>query len=689
MNAVNQFFWVTCINVINGYDPSDASREEATMTSEATVTAAEIARIAGVGPAAVSNWRRRYAEFPTPVGGTAASPQFSLSEVVDWLKAHGRPVRLSPADEVWRAMEALRDPGRPGGILAAVGFRLLGEKPPQYLGRIGAAVTLPRELGADVDVLGDRLGAAEAFEVLLSRWVEAHARQVEVTPAPVAALMCALVGSVDDTAAPSVLDPACGTGSLLLQAAENGTAVLLGQENDPELAEITAVRLRLHGHDNVSVAAGDSLLRDVHSAARVQSVVCNLPFGQRDWGRSELGYDTRWTYGLPPKGESELAWAQHALAHLDDGGRAVLLMPAGAASRASGRRIRAELVRRGTLRAVVALPSGSTSTHTQGTHLWLAQPGDESAPHHVLFVDAELLTVPTPESRTGGTDWEVVRAAVSSAWRKFRVGAAVDPAFSSTVPVTELLGDDVDLTPARHVRPDPADTVDLPQVKEYRARWLQTLATLTDALPTVREAPPTGPQTLVSLDDLIRSGVLRMWRGSASREAPDEMAAQVPLVSLSDGLSRTPPIRQTYATEAERIREGDVLVFAGTSQGARPADQREHGAAAGQGVTVLRPERASLDPWFLAGALTGGPGLERSGTGSGSSSRPSRLDPGRLFLPVRELEEQRRIGRVFRDIARFNESLDQAVDRGRRAARSLADALASGLVDPINDDRQS
>ena len=40
----------------------------------AQVTAAEISRLAGVTRATVSNWRRRHADFPAPVGGTEASP---------------------------------------------------------------------------------------------------------------------------------------------------------------------------------------------------------------------------------------------------------------------------------------------------------------------------------------------------------------------------------------------------------------------------------------------------------------------------------------------------------------------------------------------------------------------------------------------------------------------------------------
>lgn len=83
------------------------------MTSGVMVTAAEIARIAGVGPAAVSNWRRRHPDFPSPMAGTAASPQFSLDEVAAWLREHGRVVTVSPLGELWRRMNALRDPRGP------------------------------------------------------------------------------------------------------------------------------------------------------------------------------------------------------------------------------------------------------------------------------------------------------------------------------------------------------------------------------------------------------------------------------------------------------------------------------------------------------------------------------------------------------------------------------------------------
>lgn len=57
---------------------------------EDTVLLAEVGRIAGVGRAAVVNWRRRLPGFPAPVGGTDASPVFDRRAVVDWLLAHGK-----------------------------------------------------------------------------------------------------------------------------------------------------------------------------------------------------------------------------------------------------------------------------------------------------------------------------------------------------------------------------------------------------------------------------------------------------------------------------------------------------------------------------------------------------------------------------------------------------------------------
>ena len=72
------------------------------MTSPATdpasdgprVSATQVAELAGVGAWAVSNWRKRFPDFPRPVGASPGGGDlFLLSEVEAWLRGRNRPVR--------------------------------------------------------------------------------------------------------------------------------------------------------------------------------------------------------------------------------------------------------------------------------------------------------------------------------------------------------------------------------------------------------------------------------------------------------------------------------------------------------------------------------------------------------------------------------------------------------------------
>ncbi|NJP68782.1 N-6 DNA methylase, partial [Streptomyces spiramenti] len=334
-----------------------AAETRAVPAAEPEVTAAGIARLAGVGRAAVSNWRRRHADFPQPVGGTAASPAFALYEVEEWLRHHGKTARVPLEERAWQLL--LAEPGEPSATLVAVGELLLGGAPSAAEDPAAAADDGPapaRGLGHPlreaVAALAAERGTADAFRDLLRRHFTALT--VVTTPAETAALMAEIAGPVR-----SVLDPACGVGTLLAAArGPRGGAPreLRGQEKDPELARLAGLRLAMHGAHAVRIDAGDSLLADHHSAARVDAVLCHPPANERHWGHDDLAYDTRWEYGLPARGESELAWVQHALARLRPGGTAVVLLPPAVASRRAGRRVRSALLRSGALRAVVALP---------------------------------------------------------------------------------------------------------------------------------------------------------------------------------------------------------------------------------------------------------------------------------------------------------------------------------------------
>lgn len=54
------------------------------------VGTAEIADLASVTAGAVSNWLRRWADFPKPLADLAMGPIFDKAEVLTWLREKGK-----------------------------------------------------------------------------------------------------------------------------------------------------------------------------------------------------------------------------------------------------------------------------------------------------------------------------------------------------------------------------------------------------------------------------------------------------------------------------------------------------------------------------------------------------------------------------------------------------------------------
>ncbi|WP_141205393.1 N-6 DNA methylase [Streptomyces griseorubiginosus] len=708
------------------------------------VTAAGIARLAGVGRAAVSNWRRRHADFPRPVGGTETSPSFALAEVESWLRKQGKLAEVPLRERVWQQLS-----GHPEGPVTALTHAgcvllLIHDRPPVWLdvsagsderlasmlpgalrdvltprfgeepavGASGApdtpvAVNTPGAVHGSpgtshssavntsatvntrtalhtptasdllpsapllrgVAELAAELGARQTFEFLLGRHLDANPRQYTLTPAELAALMADLVGP-----ARTVLDPACGTGALLRAAATRPDQRLHAQDSAPELAALTMLRLALHTWSTVRGATSDSLRADAYPHLHADAVLCHPPFNERNWGHDELAYDPRWEYGFPARTESELAWVQHALARLKDGGAGVLLMPPAAASRRSGRRIRADLLRRGALRAVIALPVGAAPPYNIPLHLWvLRRPEKAPAQPEVLLVDVGRFA---GEGR-GGPDWRAVREAVLDAWQAFgRAGRFAErPGLARALPVIDLLDDDVDLAPARHL-PPPTAADGAEQLTAVRERLGETLRLTADLTPPPAAGARPARWPLTTIGELARGGALVLRTGGNGGHA------RVAVLTDHDVLAGTAPSGTLPESDEEAVltEPGDVVVpVLGGGSVARVIDEATGGAALGRNLVLLRPDPAALDPWFLAGFLRGSANNRQA---SSYASTATRLDVRRLQLPRLPLEEQLRYGERFRALDEFERALRHAGRLGEQLVRGMYDGLTDGTVAP-------
>lgn len=615
------------------------------MTDRTEVTAAQIARIAGVGRAAVSNWRKRHANFPAPIGGSETSPTFSLRDVEEWLHAEGKLSETPAGERLWRAVVAA---GGTASTTAAVLVRL---------GRVLAGVDGPhpgRALDPELVSLASSLAEADGgygvFSQLQDRYVNEYISDGETGSAgePLARLMADLCAPPSHTAASAapalVYDPYCGTGLLLAAAARRGATSLVGQVAESELVPLVAARLKLLADDSsIDIRPGDAVLADAHPALTADAVLCQPPTAQREWGFDDLAYDPRWEYGMPPRTESEFAWIQHALARLRPGGIAVLLLPPGVAVRRPGRRIRAELLRRGALRAVVGLPAAWAVPHGLGPHLWILRRPEPAnpAPNRLLFID-----------RSSAADEAAAAEAaerIVSAWHAFEQSpdeSATEPGFSAVLPAIELLDDVVDLSPARHV-PRLETGLGPAELLENRASVSSALARLAALLPELGPEPSPGPPwPTTTLGDLAQTQALQILGDDSI--APGDIL--VPVLGSAMG-------------QATVVAETDPLV----------------GTTSGRGVTALRTDPGLLDPWFVAGFLRSDAAARRSVS---HASTTSRMDIRKAPLPRLPLDRQRAYAAAYRRIAEFGDCLRLVADLGESFARGITDALAQGTALP-------
>lgn len=677
------------------------------------VTSADIARIAQVSRTTVSNWRRRHRDFPQPVGGAGSRALFDRLQVEEWLDRGGRLPERAPHERVWEQVRATAGGGGAlGEVVAGVQEALL------HLSRDGGAAvgTAEERLaaqpgGADLtrtlrEEAATPEGARELSDYLHDAYLRALGGKAHITPGSLSHLMAELAG----VRGAEVFDPACGSGTLLRAAAEEGAAGVHGQEIVTAMAHLARARLGLLvGDVPGEVVDGDSLTGDAYTGRLFEAVLCNPPFNQKDWGVEQLAYDERWAYGVPPRAESELAWIQHCLAHTLPGGRTVVLMPPAAASRPSGRRIRRELLRRGALRAVIGLPVGAAAPVHVGLHLWVLRQVDSAAAAEprVLFIDSAA----SGEDGEGGrgpdeaerrpVEWEKLSRGVVDAWRGF-LDAPDEvedvPGFCRVVPAIELLDDSVDLTPQRHL-PVAAPEVSAREVLMWtgreRRRLLRALEDTSSSVPGEKwSAREAGEWRMTTVADLARSGALVVYRvpsagtGPASAETVNG-GTPARMLTLSDVLGGGGPsgslaVSGAGETARERveIRPGDVVVPAalarrGPSRG-RVAEGEDAGALLGDNLHLLRPDPAHLDPWFLAGFLEDEDNLRRAGLGSSIV----RVDLRRLGVPLLSLEEQRRYGTAFRELHEFRAQLDRARDAAGELGERLISGLRSGLLTP-------
>jgi type I restriction enzyme M protein len=261
------------------------------------------------------------------------------------------------------------------------------------------------EFSAEVDHLGD------AYEYLIGQFAAGSGKKAGefYTPQQISDILSAIVtldsqepatGQKDRLT--SVLDFACGSGSLLLNVRKrmgpHGIGKIFGQESNITTYNLARMNMLLHGVKDTEfeIFHGDTLandwdmLRELNPAKKpaFDAIVANPPFSLR-WEPTEaMGDDVRFkNYGLAPKSAADFAFLLHGFHYLKDDGVMAIILPHGVLFRGGAEeRIRTKLLTDGHIDTVIGLPANLF--YSTGIPVCILVLKKCKKPDDVLFINA-------------------------------------------------------------------------------------------------------------------------------------------------------------------------------------------------------------------------------------------------------------------------------------------------------------
>ncbi len=248
---------------------------------------------------------------------------------------------------------------------------------------------------AEIDMFGD------AYEFLISKYASNAGKSGGefFTPQNVSTLI-AKIASYGQTSINKVYDPACGSGSLLLQVQRQSHVVdegFFGQEINYTTYNLARMNMFLHNinYDKFNIAHDDTLLHPHFKDDKpFDAIVSNPPYSISWVGKKDptLINDERFAPAgvLAPDSKADFAFVMHALNYLSPKGRAAIVIFPGICYRGgTEKKIRQYLVDNNFVETVISLaPNLFFGTSIAVNILVLSKRKEEAS---TQFIDASEL----------------------------------------------------------------------------------------------------------------------------------------------------------------------------------------------------------------------------------------------------------------------------------------------------------
>lgn len=217
------------------------------------------------------------------------------------------------------------------------------------------------------DLLGD------AYEYLMRHFATESGKSKGqfYTPAEVSRIMAQVIGIDKSTnQSQTIYDPTCGSGSLLLKAADIAPhgITIYGQENDNATRALAVMNMWLHNFADAEIVQGNTMAspqftNDTTGELKTfDYAVANPPFSYKKWMNGLVpkedvykrfeGYDA-----IPPKKNGDFAFLLHLIKSLKSKGKGCIVLPLGVLFRGNAEaEIRKKIIQKGYIKGIIGLP---------------------------------------------------------------------------------------------------------------------------------------------------------------------------------------------------------------------------------------------------------------------------------------------------------------------------------------------
>lgn len=612
------------------------------MATTGQLTLKDIAELAQVSRPAVSNWRKRYSDFPEPVEeSTPRKPLFEATTVVAWLKRND----FLPEDaeqellhaNLWSVANLLRNEIGVDSIPLVVLTLLALDNDPAFepsdefdhlKARISATTLEAVQRGIAKLRLNNH---SEAAQLIVDRFLGIGARGMRSQYGTTNSLSSAAVVAAASTTTQdvtTVIDPACGIAGTLVGVGEHAPgARLLGADINGNAASLARVFVHLSGHD-ARIVTGDSIVEDPFADVQANLIVCEPPLAVRipreDLQKLQRSYND---YSLRGLGTEEL-FLLYGIQHLAPGGHAYIVTGLSPTSRELFKEHRQRLIAEGRVEAVIEFPSGMFSATRVPAALWVLSADEVTEP---LLIDASDQSPEVIPTRIG--EWLTAARNRESTDVPYRA-----------VTLADVVTNDGSLCPSTYL----AKPVSPEEAGSTFDAALQQLEKTTKELMRIRNPrvsadaiPPSTTST--TLDDLIKSGHFESIAGTY--RADKEL--QTGKARLASANRNAAPAFVKDFDAGDVLRPGDIVMPRHGSSDAWVLEDDGQTWVLSLHARVLRPTSDEYDPYFIATCLNAPVNIDTSGV------LPRRLPLTRIAIP--ELSRNQRA-----IIADTNRSLDQA-----------------------------